>query len=73
MRVRVRAFRARACVRRGTRARDCVDVWVRVRVMMIDGECMMSKGREGTGEEEKRAKSRRVQFWKCKILQKFTA
>ena len=54
MRVRVRAFRACACVRRGTRARDCVDVWVRVRVMMIDGECMMSKGREGTGEEEEK-------------------
>jgi len=45
-------------VRRGTRARDCVDVRVRVRVMMIDGECMMSKGREGTGEEEKREESK---------------
>ncbi len=43
MRVRARAFRVRACVRRGTRARDCVDV--RVRVMMIDCECVMSKGR----------------------------
>ena len=73
MRVRVRAFRACACVRRGTRARDCVDVWVRVRVMMIDGECMMSKGRAKAQAKKRSAKSRRVQFWKCKILQKFTA
>jgi hypothetical protein len=31
-----------------------VDVWVRVMLMMIDGECMMSKGRE----EEKREESK---------------